>query len=295
MEFLLGGDVEQRRLGKEFSEQAHGLCVVISVGNALVEREAQVERGLDRNGTIRAVERLHVLFADHDEDGVGAPVCEVVIARVELDGAEVRDEDRAVVGVFIREILGHVAVLVQRAKECHDELAHPHGRLGERIEDIGRAVRLVALADGKHEIADLVVDHIDGRFFAGGIVFEDHHGLVRVVRKSFFHDEGERDVVAVIVTVADDEAVHPRAHLDGARECREDHVKEGEFIFRALRVFLLQICFHGAHIHELLQKSLVIRAVRHHDRHKDMHGVEIAYESCVAAVAAAAFCNVFHF
>ena len=102
-------------------------------------------------------------------------------------------------------------------------------------------------------------------------------------------------MVAVVIAVADDEAVHPRAHLDGARKRREDHVEEGVFILRALRVFLLQIRFYGAHVHELLQESLVVRAVRHHDRHKDVHRVEIAYESCVAAVAAAAFSHFFHF
>jgi len=236
-----------------------------------------------------------VLFADDDEHGVRAPVGQVMVARVELDGAEVADKDCAVKWVIVCEILWHMAVLVQRTEDCYDQLAHPHGRLGKRVEDVRRTVFFVAFAHGIHKVGDLVVNHVDRGLLAHRIVLENHDRFVGIVGKRFFDDKGEGDVIAVVIAVADDKAVHARTHFNSARESREYHMEERVLVFRGQRVLFLQIRFHRAHVHELLNEGFVIGAVWHHDRHKDVHRVEIAYKSCVPAVTVTAFGFFIHF
>ena len=84
---------------QQLLDQRYGAGVIIAVGDALVQRDAQRDHLVNIRITVLVVLGLHVLFTYHDEAGVGAPVYQVVVAAGESDGAQIGEEYSGVVGV----------------------------------------------------------------------------------------------------------------------------------------------------------------------------------------------------
>ena len=74
---------------KNVLEQADALGIVVAVGKALVDGETQLYAISHGVAAIVVIERTLFHLADDDEQRGGTPVVEVVVAALELDGAEV--------------------------------------------------------------------------------------------------------------------------------------------------------------------------------------------------------------
>ena len=80
-------------------EKPYALGVIVAVGKALIDCEAEVNAVAILIFAVFVAENALLHFADNDEKGSRAPVGEVVVAASELYRAEVREDDRGVVGV----------------------------------------------------------------------------------------------------------------------------------------------------------------------------------------------------
>ena len=87
VDFLLDRLLQLLRMLEQILEQADRLGIIVSVGQALITREAEVEGFPHGHGAVLVEEGGLFLFADDAEHRAGAPVRQVVVAALELDGA----------------------------------------------------------------------------------------------------------------------------------------------------------------------------------------------------------------
>ena len=66
-------------------EEPDALGIVIAVGNALVDREAEVDRLAHGDEAVLIVKRRPLLLADDAEERAGAPVREMVVAAAQTE------------------------------------------------------------------------------------------------------------------------------------------------------------------------------------------------------------------
>lgn len=80
--FHLSGEglFKQLRIFEQLSQQTHGSGVIEAVADALVQSQAEVEHGMHGAAAVLVPFRSKMLLADDTEEGVGAPVVEVVIS-----------------------------------------------------------------------------------------------------------------------------------------------------------------------------------------------------------------------
>ncbi len=74
-------------MSQQFLHQGHGAGIVIAVGDALVQGDAQRPHLVHILGAVGQVVYLDVLLPHHDKAGIGDPVDQVVVATGQADGA----------------------------------------------------------------------------------------------------------------------------------------------------------------------------------------------------------------
>jgi len=111
--------------------------IIITIGQPLINREAEIQRFVQFNAPVFMDNRTIFLFSDDAENGAGAPVREMVIAAVELDGAKVGQNHRAVIRVGLDEAVGDMAVHVQTREDPDDEFGEPARHAVEHIHAVG--------------------------------------------------------------------------------------------------------------------------------------------------------------
>ena len=89
-----------RAFAQQLLEQGHGAGIIEAVGDPLVQSDTQGDNLFQFLGAVSIVEHLHMLLAQNDEAGVGAPVHQMVIAALQADGAQVGKENGGVVVCF---------------------------------------------------------------------------------------------------------------------------------------------------------------------------------------------------
>ena len=111
--------------------------------------------------------RSKMLLADDTEEGVGAPVVEVVISCVKADGAEIRQEYGCVVGIGADEVIGNLALAVELEENLHDEAQQPARQTHELLHEsvgvvlnVGAAALVDLLKDGCVQGVDSVVSGV---------------------------------------------------------------------------------------------------------------------------------------
>ena len=258
-----------------------------AVGDALVDGDAQVD-GLAQ--LLRAVfkqEALFVFLADDDEDGVRAPVRQVMILRAHADAAEVGDENRAAVRVFALHGGGHPPALFQKIQRSHNQVGDDARHAHDHVHYVRRTVALLLFAHVVDEGAHLLIHLLDHRALVVEVDAQDGNRLGGMIFELLFDDEGIGNFLAVEVSVARDEPVEQRALIDGFRQRGEDRVKHRVFEFNAFDVFLLQPGVERGQIDGFGHDGFVVGAVGHDVGHDLMHAVQPAHEPCVRPVAAA--------
>ena len=99
IDLLFKWQLEQLGVREQVLEEPDALGIVIAVGNALVDRKAEVDRLAHGDEAVLIVKRRPLLFADDAEERAGAPVRKMVVAAAQADGAEVGEEHRGVVRI----------------------------------------------------------------------------------------------------------------------------------------------------------------------------------------------------
>ena len=228
--------------------------------------------------------RSKMLLANDTEEGVGAPVVEVVISCVKADGAEICQEYGCVVGIGADDIVGNLALAVELEENLYDDAQQPARQTHELLHEgvgvvlnVGAAALVDLLKDGCVQGVDSVVSGVAlvGKTLGGAVL------------KALLDDEGYGDVVALIYAVAGDEAVHARAQHEALDACGEYNVEVAVFILLKPCVFLCKKSVHRAQVDLLPDKSLVVGAVGQKITHKLIHcGDFVAQPIAVKTVAA---------
>ena len=107
------------------------------------------------------IDRALRLLADDAEDRAGAPVRQMVIAGLELDRAEIREYDRAVIRVGLDDAGRDPAVDVQPRQDPDQELAEPARHVVEKVHAVCRRVDLMYVLAVQNLMAKILVDGID--------------------------------------------------------------------------------------------------------------------------------------
>lgn len=216
---------------------AHGFGVVVAVGQALVDGDAQVHRGPHLKVAVGEKHGPVLDFPDEANHGAGAPVGQMVIAALHLDGAQVGDDHGRIVGIRGNHILGHPAMLVQEHDEPDGGLGHEPGNLVENVHGPGGAVHLIGPA-GADLAEDVIMDGVQGIL---GLGMDEGQRLRPLVRKELLDHEGGGDLVALIEIAVGDEPVHLGPKGDGLEQRRHNQLEQVILILRIVRVLFLQV------------------------------------------------------
>ena len=82
--------------------------IIITIGQPLINREAEIQRFVQFNAPVFMDNRTIFLFSDDAENGAGAPVRQMMITAVELNGTEIGKNDRAVVGIGFNQAVRYM-------------------------------------------------------------------------------------------------------------------------------------------------------------------------------------------
>ena len=118
---------------------------------------------------------------------------------------------------------------------------------------------------------------------------DNRKGFGGVVGKLLLHDEGGRDLVALIEVLVGDEAVHLGPQRDRLDQSRDDEMEHRVGKFRLGFVFLFEVGVDIREINRLGNVRLVVAAVRIDQRRDEVHAVEITQQHAVLPVAPATF------
>ena len=210
----------------------------------------------------------------------------MVIAGLELDRAEIREYDRAVIRVGLDDAGRDPAVDVQPRQDPDKELSEPARHFIEEVHAVGGAIHLVLIAAVEDLVTEILVDGVDR---AVVLAVNDGQRLRSLVGELFLHDEGGGDLVSLIEVLVGDEAVHLRAQRDRLDERRHDHMEHRVAKFRFVGVFALQIGVHVGQIDRFRDVRFIVAPVRIDQRSDEVHSVQIAQQASVLAVAKASF------
>ena len=191
-------------------EEPDALGIVIAVGNALVDREAEVDRLAHGDEAVLIVKRRPLLLADDAEERAGAPVRKMVVAAAQTDGAEVGEEHRGIVRIGSDEEIWTPAVAVEPADEADRRLGEKARQLVENIHAVVRGVQLLLMARGVDAAADLLVNGVHG---VGRRSVKQGDRLLAAVGKFLLDDKARRDLVALVVIFVRVEAVELGAQV----------------------------------------------------------------------------------
>ena len=214
-----------------------------------------------------------------------------MVAAVQLDRAEVRNDDCAVVGVRLNDRRRNPAVNVEPRENPDDEFTQPARHAVEDVHEVRRGIGLRHVLAVHDLVAQVLVDGIKRRF-----IFSTHHGkrLRRFVCELLLDDERRRHAVSLIEILVGDEAVHLRTQRDGFDQRGDDDVEHRIGEVGALRILLLQIRIHVGQIDGFGDVGFIVAAIGIDDRRNEVHAVQVAQQHTVLAVAAAALCGFFH-
>ena len=134
--FLIGRCFQQLRVFQQLLEQADGLGVIIAVCQTLINGEAQIEHFAHFDRAVLVIDRALRLFADDAEHRAGAPVRQMMIAAVELNGAKIGDHTRRIIRVCLNDTGGYPAVDIQTRQDPDQELAEPTRHVVEKVHAV---------------------------------------------------------------------------------------------------------------------------------------------------------------
>ena len=137
-------------------------------------------------GAVVIEEGTLLSFSNGTEYRAGAPVGQMVVAGVELDGAEIRQHHGAVIGIALDHGIGNPTTAIQKAGCRTHHTGKESGDLGYSIQAGRPVIHLIAAA--KLQLAvDLIVDVVDG-FRTGGMNLCQR--FCTVVREYLFDGKG---------------------------------------------------------------------------------------------------------
>ena len=110
----------------------------------------------------------------------------MVVAASELYRAEVREDDRGVVGVCLDDGFRNDAVAVELAHEPDEELDEPARQLVENVHGVGSCVACTALFLAAYLLVQLIVQRIKGGVLGS---IDEGKALLRGVAELFFDDK----------------------------------------------------------------------------------------------------------
>ena len=210
----------------------------------------------------------------------------MVIAGLELDRAEIREYDRAVIRVGLDDAGRNPAVDVQPRQDPDKELSEPARHFVEEVHAVGGTIHLALVATVEDLVTEILMDGVKS---AVVLAVNDGQRLRSLVGELFLHDEGGGDLVSLIEVLVGDEAVHLRAQRDRLDERRHDHMEHRVTKFRFVGVFALQIGVHVGQIDRFRDVRFIVAPVRIDQRSDEVHSVQIAQQASVLAVAKASF------
>ena len=266
-------------------QQPDGLGIVIAVRQTLVNGETQIQRLLHGHGAVRGVDGPHGLLPDDAEQGAGTPVGQVVIAALELDGAQIGDDHGAVIGVRGDDVRRHPTVLIQPHEEVDGGLADEAGDPVEDIHGPSGGVYLVRPAL-RHLTADVVVDVGECVLV---LAVQEGQRLGTLIGELLLHHEGGGYLVALIEVAVDDEAVQLGAQGDGFHQGCQHQVEHGIGKLRLRLILLGDIGVHVGQVDALGDVGLIVASVGVEDAGDVVQGVQLPHQAAVLAVAPALF------
>ena len=235
--------------------------------------------------TVYIKEGRHLLLADDAEQGAGAPVGQVVIAALELDGAQIGQHHGAVIGVGGHHVFGYPAVLVQKHDEFDGGFAQPAGQLIENVHVLRGGIHLFAAAL-LYLRADVLMYVLHGKVL---LAVQESQRLCALVGELLFHHESGRYLVALIEIAVDDETVQLRPQRDGFQQRRHDQVEHGVRKARFRLILPGQIRIDRGQVDALGDVRLVIAAVGIDNAGDEVEGIQFTQQPSVPAVASSAF------
>ena len=278
-------------MGKQLLDQGYGAGVVIAVGNALIQSDAQRNYLVEVGGAVLEILLLHVLLAKDDEAGIGAPVYQVVIAALQADGAQVAQENGSVVGVGADEKLGCPSMLVKPEGGAENQVDEPLGEFVYYVHGTGGGVLDVAAAVIMDDGHDFAVIRIHGFLIIDG---KKSQPLLGLVGKLFFDHKGKGQIPVLVDALVADEPVHPGTKNECLGDGRADNVEIGILVLCAALVLLSQVSIQGAKIHLHIDVGFVVRSVGHDAGHDPIHGGKIFQPDSVFPVTPFSLCSL-HF
>ena len=179
---------------------------VEAVGDAFIQSRADVDQGADLFASVGLKNFGVVVFSDRDHYAVGPVIVQMMVDRGAFDAAQVAAEDSGVVGVAVGEKLRVDAPEIQYSYDtddhCEDRPRYCREGVQQRIDPACGVLALSYLLD----IADdLSADGVEG---IGIVRNKDHQRFFSLIAESALDDKTQTDLVALIQTVALDEAVH---------------------------------------------------------------------------------------
>ena len=268
---------------QQFLYQRHGAGIIVAVGDALVQDDAQGNHLVQVRLAVFGVFHFHIFPADDDEAGVGSPVHQMVVARLQADGTQVRQENGGMVRIGADEALGCPAVLIQPKNKLYDQIDNPLGQLADEIHgacgNVGNFIIPLGLVDDVH---DLLMVGIHGFLF---IVLEERQSLFRFVVEFLFHRESDGNLITLIDLVVADKTVHVRAKHKRLAHGGADDMEEGVFVLRPAFVFPGKISFQRTKVNIKCDKGLVVGTVGHDAGHDPVHGRNILQPDCIWPVS----------
>ena len=221
-------------------------------------------------------------------EGDGAPVEQVMVVGVHLDGAEIGHVNACVAGVIDGERLGIDAVVLELLQRPSEEAEQRARQVADEFQDV------------VHPDAGLVRTHLGDEFldigmdlFHRGLPFrpEDElcHRLLRVVGELALDVEGDLDVLPFIIMAAGDEIVHLGAQEHRLGQGRGNEMEPGIFEFGMVRVLFRKVLVHFGQVHHLAEHGFVVSPVAEHVRHHHMHRIQSAEAVGIPPVTPALF------
>ena len=214
-----------------------------------------------------------------------------MIAAVQADGADIRQEDGGIVGVCLDEIIGNPALAVEGKEDVHDDVQQPARQLQQLCHHVGGVIEHVlpaALVDLLH---DGGVQGVDGVLLA---VFLVGKSLLGLVLKLLLDHKRDGDVVAHVQAVAGDEAVHARAQDKALDHRGKKDVEVSIFVLRQPLILFGEVGIQRAAVDIDIDMRFIVGAVRHEVGHKLPEGRSLVTQPVAVKAVAALFWSLFH-
>ena len=207
----------------------------------------------------------------------------MMISCVQLDRTEICQHGRCIIRIRCNDRLRHPTMPVQEAGKPTHQLNQHTGRLLDHVHCRCGRILLFAAAE-RHLTENLIMNGVD---IVTVFRVDKSQSFSAVIRKFFFHSKRCRNLIALINRFVCNKAVHFRAKRYYLQKRRHHYLKEIIRIFRVTGIFPFQESIDIGQVYPFGQKCLIITAVRIHQRHDGMHGINLLQIGTVFPVSPA--------